>query len=69
MLTLSWLCDSVLREKDAAGIVKPYLDAETHNVKKAAINTLRVIVAGQEPLEKLSVFQAIEMANEWKKKV
>lgn len=45
-------------------LVRNYLMAEDHNVKKAAINTMRVL-SGQPPLEKLSVFQTIEMAKEW----
>jgi hypothetical protein len=52
-----------------AALVAPYLDAELHTVKKEAINTLRVIVDGDPPLEDLSVFQAIEMANAWKKRL
>ncbi|MEC7583473.1 MAG: hypothetical protein VYE77_04085 [Planctomycetota bacterium] len=45
-------------------LVRNYLLAEDHNVKKAAINTMRVL-SGQPPIEKLSVFQTIEMAKEW----
>lgn len=52
--------------KENARLVAPFLDSEIHNLKKAAINTLRAIVDGEPPLEKLSVFAAIEMANEWK---
>ncbi|MEO0480369.1 MAG: hypothetical protein AAF196_12885 [Planctomycetota bacterium] len=42
------------------------LDSDRHNVKKEAINALRVIVDGKEPLENLDVFKAIQFANEWK---
>jgi len=55
-----------LAERSAAGDIAGYLDSESHNVKKAAINALRVIVDKAPPLEELSVFQAIEMANQWK---
>ena len=55
-----------LAPKEYAGIVKLSLDAHQHSIKKEAINTLRVIVDGDPPLENLSVFQAIEMAKEWK---
>jgi hypothetical protein len=33
-------------------------------VKREAINTARVL-HGEEPIENLSVFQAIEMAKQW----
>lgn len=52
-----------------AGRVALGLDASQHNVKKATINALRVIVDGDEPLENLSVFQAIEQAKRWKERV
>lgn len=45
-------------------IVRGYLGAEDHNVKKEAVNAMRAL-HGLEPIEKLSVFQAIEMAKEW----
>ena len=53
-----------LATQDQRALVRPYLLAEDHNVKKAAINTMRVLT-GQAPIEKLSVFQTIEMAKEW----
>lgn len=52
--------------KDGASALKPLLDAEDHGVKKETINALRAIVEGQPPIEDLSVFQAIELAKEWK---
>lgn len=55
-------------DRSAASRVAIYLDSESHNIKKEAINALRVIVDGDPPLENLSVFQAIEMANAWKAK-
>ena len=49
--------------------LKPLLDSEDHTIKKETINALRVIVDRQPPLEELSVFQEIEMAAEWKKRI
>ncbi|MEQ1632446.1 MAG: hypothetical protein ABL997_08745 [Planctomycetota bacterium] len=45
-------------------VVKSYLSAEDHNVKKEAVNALRVM-SGQAPLENLSAFDTIGMAKEW----
>lgn len=56
-----------LGTKDHTLAIKGYLTAEDNNVKKEAINALRVI-HGEEPLEKLSVFQVIDMAKEWQSK-
>ncbi len=58
-----------LAPKDYAGLIKPYLDSKDSAIKKEAINALRVVFDGKKPLEKLSVFQAIQMAKEWKAKV
>lgn len=44
--------------------IKAYLTSEDHNLKKEAVNALRVM-AGQEALENLSAFEAIGMAKEW----
>lgn len=52
--------------REATGPIAVYLEHENHNVKKEAINALRAIVDGEPPLEELSVFQAIEMAKQWK---
>jgi hypothetical protein len=45
-------------------ILRTYLQAPDHTVKREAINTARVL-HGEEPIENLSVFQAIEMAKQW----
>ena len=45
-------------------ILRSYLEAPDHTVKRAAINTARVL-HGEDPIENLSVFKAIEMAKEW----
>jgi hypothetical protein len=55
--------------KDAAWVVAPYLDASAALVKKEAINTLRVVVDGDAPLETLSAFQAIGEAKKWKERL
>lgn len=52
--------------KDHAKAVAPCLDARENNVKIAAINALRRLVDGDDPIEKLSAFDAIERANKWK---
>ena len=56
-----------LAVKEHSIILRTYLQAPDHTVKREAINTLRVL-NGEEPIENLSVFQAIEMAKEWLKK-
>lgn len=56
-----------LGTKEHTLALKGYLTAEDNNVKKAAVNALRVIY-GEEPLEKLSVFQVIDMAKQWQSK-
>ena len=55
-----------LAPKHYAGILAVYLDHEQSNVKKEAINALRVVVDDDPPLENLSVFQAIELAQQWR---
>jgi len=50
--------------KDHLPILRNHLDAPDHTIKKAAINALRVL-HGEKALEKMSVFQTIEMAQEW----
>ncbi|MCR9247746.1 MAG: HEAT repeat domain-containing protein [bacterium] len=57
-----------LGTKDHNVILKRYLQASQHPVKKAAINALRMI-HGEKPLEKLSVFQVIDHAKKWMGKI
>lgn len=45
-------------------VVRQYLVAEDNAVKKEAVNTMRAL-HGQDPIENMPVFQAIEMAKEW----
>lgn len=54
--------------KEHGMIFRTYLQSANHQVKKEAINALRV-VNGEQPIETLSVFQAIEMAKTWLTKV
>jgi hypothetical protein len=46
--------------------IKPFLDSEDNGLRIAAINALRGIVDHEPPLDKLSVFDAIELAKKWK---
>jgi hypothetical protein len=57
-----------LAMKEKASLLRHYLEASDHTVKKEAINTARVL-HGEPPLENLPVFQAIEMSKEWLKKL
>lgn len=59
----------VLGTKENAHGIAVHLDSEDHAVKKESINALRVIVDGQPALDQLSVFDEIEMAKEWKKRL
>lgn len=49
--------------------VKPFLDSDDNSIRVAAINALRGIVDGEPPLERLPVFDAIELAKKWKTRV
>ena len=53
----------------ATGAVKRFLDHDDNNLRIAAINALRGMVDGDPPIEKLPVFEAIEVANEWKRRL
>lgn len=52
--------------KKALNTVRPHLDSNDNSVRVAAINAMRGIVDGAPPLDKLSAFDAIELAKEWK---
>lgn len=56
-------------EESATGIVAPFLDSSDNTLRVAAINALRGIVDGEPPLDKLAVFEAIERAGAWKKRL
>ncbi|HEB52071.1 MAG TPA: HEAT repeat domain-containing protein [bacterium] len=53
-----------LMVKDQRVMLRHYLESSDFAVKREAINCARV-VHGEKPLEKLSSFQAINMAKEW----
>lgn len=49
--------------------IRPLLDSTDNTIRVAAINALRGVVDGDPPLERLPVFEAIEQANAWKKRL
>ncbi len=53
-------------DRSAGAPLRPFLDNSDNSLRVAAINALRGVVDGQDPLEKLPVFRAIELAKEWK---
>ena len=73
------LLDAGDRQKTVAGLnllagcgdrpsvarVKPHLASNDNSIRIAAINAMRGIVDGDPPLDRLAVFEAIEMAREW----
>ena len=52
--------------EEHARSVLPSLDDTANHIKVAAVNALRMIVDGDDPLDKLSSFDAIGRANKWK---
>jgi len=46
--------------------VRPYLDNTDNSIRVAAINAMRGIVDGEAPIANLAVFEAIELAKQWK---
>lgn len=57
-----------LATTDQKMLLRSYLESSDFAVKKAAINTTRVL-HGEQPLEKLSSFQAINLAKQWLQKL
>ncbi|MBL8754862.1 MAG: hypothetical protein JNK15_16270 [Planctomycetes bacterium] len=57
-----------LMVKEQGVILRTYLDAAEHTVKREAVNAARVL-NGEAPIENLDVFKAIEMAKQWRAKV
>lgn len=54
-------------DKDSAKThVAPFLDDTDNSIRVAAINALRGIVDGEPPMDRMSVFEAVELANKWK---
>ena len=54
-------------QKEHTLILRTYLKAADHTVKKEAVNTMRVL-HGEAPIENLNVFDAIQMAKAWLEK-
>ena len=50
--------------KEQKVLLRSYLESPDFAVKREAINTVRVL-HGEKPLEKLSSFQAINLAKQW----
>jgi len=50
----------------AAERVRPFLDSDDNSIRVAAINAMRGIVDGEPPIANLPVFEAIELAKQWK---
>ena len=57
-----------LMVKEQGTLLRRYLESADFAVKKEAINTARVL-HGEQPLEKLSSFQAIDQAKAWLSKL
>jgi hypothetical protein len=57
-----------LMVKEQGVLLHRYLDDGQHAVKREAVNAARCLF-GEEPIENLSVFQAIEQAKQWRAKV
>lgn len=57
-----------LATKDEKVLLRAYLESADFAVKREAINTARVL-HGEKPLEKLSSFQAINLAKQWLQKL
>ena len=49
--------------------VAPFLDSNDSTLRIDAINACRGIVDGEAPLERLAVFEAIEMAKRWRERL
>jgi hypothetical protein len=54
--------------KEQGVVLRGYLEASDHTVKREAVNTARVL-HGEAPVDNLSVFQAIEQAKQWLQKI
>lgn len=52
--------------KTAKAFAGGFLDSDDNSIRVAAINALRGIIDGDKPLERLPVFEAVELATKWK---
>ena len=55
--------------RDQLSFVAPYLEQNDNTLRVDAINACRAIVDGDPPLDRLAVFEAIEMAKKWKERL
>ena len=55
-------------DESAISGVRTFLDNNDNSIRVAAINAMRGIVDGAPPVKNLPVFDAIEMAKEWKQR-
>jgi hypothetical protein len=55
--------------KKALAHVSVYLDSTDNSLRVEAINACRGIVDGDLPIDKLSVFEAVELAKQWKSRL
>jgi hypothetical protein len=53
----------------AVPLIRPFLDETDGGLKIAAINALRGIVDNAPPIDNLSIFEAVEKAKEWQKRL
>ena len=56
-------------DPESARAVAPFLDGDDNALRIAAINALRGALDGDPPLEKVSAFEAIEIAAKWKSRI
>lgn len=56
-------------DESARAICGEHLSDTDNSIRVAAINALRGIVDREPPVDKLPVFEAIELADEWKKRL
>jgi HEAT repeat protein len=56
-------------ERSAIDSISTYLDADARALREAAMNALRAIVDRQEPLHDVSVFDLVQMIDDWKKRL
>lgn len=55
--------------EQALRALRPYLESTDNTLRVDAINACRGIVDGEGPLEKLPVFEAIELAKRWRERI
>jgi len=55
--------------ENTVAVVRPFLEDSDSTLRVEAINALRGIIDGDPPLDRLPVFEAIELANKWKERL